>query len=592
MADGERSALGLSVGATNLAAVTADRVITRKPVLTLFSQRSPEVGVPSENPRLNEPGLVITDFVDRLGDPAGIVASDGSMHRSETLVADGLRALAYTATDGWALPAAVAVSYPAHWQPRAVNALQVALSRLSEWSGRQPLLLPDFAATMSALQSNPGIPSRGIIAVCDFGGSGTSLTLVDAAKGGQPVAPTVRHAEFSGNLIDQVLLTHVLAELASAGSFDASATSAIGSLNQLRVACRRVKEELSSAAVATLTADVPGFRGDIQITRTEFDGAIRQSLDEIGVVVRETLQRNGIKSADLVAVVSVGGGANTPAVTTTLSRDLRVPVITTPRPQLTAAIGAALRAAHGAANNGETASAPTIAGAGLPAGITAKIEAVPESKLAPPLAWSEVAADGDDSDIGPIRAGEYPEPGSDAAVPSGWSQPTFGRDSRPHNSTPAAEAWYRRPAVLIVGTALVVLAIGAAIMIALRHVPGSAPGTPAPSVSTSPSSSAPTGQSLAPSDATDTRAPANSSPTSTEPDTVTPPSTTTQTVTTATQAPTTTASLPTTTTPAPTTTQVPESPVVPPIPRIPGIPRFLPQPEPGTRPDRHTVDEH
>ena len=62
MADGAESALGLSIGATNLAAVTADRAVTRKPVLTLYDQRSPEVGVPAENPKLNEPGLVITDL--------------------------------------------------------------------------------------------------------------------------------------------------------------------------------------------------------------------------------------------------------------------------------------------------------------------------------------------------------------------------------------------------------------------------------------------------------------------------------------------------------------------------------------------------
>jgi hypothetical protein len=86
------AALGLSVGATNLAAVTVDDALTRKPVLTLYRQRLPEVGVPSENPRLDEPGLVITDFVDRVG--VEVVAADGSMHRSEALLADALRALA------------------------------------------------------------------------------------------------------------------------------------------------------------------------------------------------------------------------------------------------------------------------------------------------------------------------------------------------------------------------------------------------------------------------------------------------------------------------------------------------------------------
>ena len=53
MTDVARLALGLSVGATNLAAVTADRAVTRKPVLTQYRQRPPEVGLPSENPKLN-----------------------------------------------------------------------------------------------------------------------------------------------------------------------------------------------------------------------------------------------------------------------------------------------------------------------------------------------------------------------------------------------------------------------------------------------------------------------------------------------------------------------------------------------------------
>jgi len=82
----------LSISSTNLAAVSADDAIIRKPVLTLFRQRPPEVGVPSENPKLDEPGFVITDFVDRVGDPVAIEAADGSAHRSEALAADALRA--------------------------------------------------------------------------------------------------------------------------------------------------------------------------------------------------------------------------------------------------------------------------------------------------------------------------------------------------------------------------------------------------------------------------------------------------------------------------------------------------------------------
>src|ERR1700676_3866578 len=92
-------AVGLSVGATNMgAAELGGGAVTRQSVLTLYRHRPPEVGVPSENPNLNEPGLVVTGFVDRVGDPVGLVAVDGSTHRGEVLVADALRALAYPGT--------------------------------------------------------------------------------------------------------------------------------------------------------------------------------------------------------------------------------------------------------------------------------------------------------------------------------------------------------------------------------------------------------------------------------------------------------------------------------------------------------------
>ncbi len=557
------------MGATNLAAVTAERAVTRRPVLTLYRQRPPEVGVPSENPMLNEPGLVITDFIERVGDPDGIVAADGTTHRSETLVADALRALSYTTTDGRPLPDAVAVTHPAHWGLAAVEALRLALSRVSEWSDGRLTLLPDSVAALIALQANPGIPHPGIVAVCDFGGTGTTLALVDAANGYQEVAPAVRHGEFSGDLIDQALLTHVVTDLSSAGSFDAAATSAIGSLAGLRSACRGAKEQLSSTIATTLTADVPGYRGDIRVTRAELDDAIRQPLDGFMAVVHETLQRNGIRAEDLVAIASVGGGASIPTLTTTLSEQLGAPIITAPRPHLTAAIGAALRAERGPAV-GETALAPTAAGSVADATTVSDLAVEPRS--APVLAWSE--AD-DDSGIMPIRPGEYPEEGGSAGLTAAPPQ-VFDRGAQPAVAGAVADAWYRRPAVVMVGTALMVLAVGAVVMITLRHTSGSAPTTPAPSVSTAP---APSG-----SDTTNTQAPATSTPSSTQSDTGTPSSTTTEaptTTTTTSEAPTTTSSsAPPTTTQAPTTTQGPER---RPFRDFPRGPRFFPQPEPGYR---------
>ena len=168
-------------------------------------------------PGLDEPGLVITDFVDRVGDPIGIVAADGSVHRSENLLADGLRAAGLRCDRRATSPAREPRGdlSRALGDPTAVEGVSApALSRSRpEWSNpaRPITLIPDAAATLSAVRANPGIPARGTVAVCDFGGSGTSITLMDAGGDYQALAPTVRHRDFSGDRIDQALLTAVMA---------------------------------------------------------------------------------------------------------------------------------------------------------------------------------------------------------------------------------------------------------------------------------------------------------------------------------------------------------------------------------------------
>src|SRR5690242_19387222 len=144
MADG----IGLSVGATNLTAVVVGRTaVTRSPVLTLYPHRPSDVGVPSENPNLREPGLILTDFVDRVGDPVGILAPDGSSQRGEMLVADALGALLHTVTRGGPATDPVAISHPAHWRPNQVAALRSALDSVAEFQGpASPTVLSDAPA--------------------------------------------------------------------------------------------------------------------------------------------------------------------------------------------------------------------------------------------------------------------------------------------------------------------------------------------------------------------------------------------------------------------------------------------------------------
>ncbi|OBH59644.1 molecular chaperone [Mycobacterium mantenii] len=563
MANGVGTALGLSIGATNLAAVTANNAITRKPVLTLYPDRAAEIGIPAENPRLQGPGVVITGFVNRVGDPRGVVAVDGSVHRSEVLIADSLRALAYAATGGRALPDNVAVTYPAHWESHAVEALGAALSEIPEWSrrARPILLIPDAAATLLAVRTSPGIPPRGTVAICDFGGSGTSITLMHADGDYRALAPTVRHREISGDLMDQTLLSVVIANMPTTGAFP-SGTAAIGSLSRLRSACRVAKEQLSASTTATLTDGLTGTRGEIPLTRHELDDAIRPSLTSVLAALDDTLACNGIR--DLVAVVSTGGGANLPAVTTALSHHFRVPVATTPSPQLTAAVGAALRVAHGPGDAGATLSAP-VAPATAPVApatgtgrapvrsdprpeATATAQAPPAEPTQAELAraWS---ATGRNSRINAVGATGDPTPDAGSVSATDAAPETSKRKglfSRRH----------LLPAAAVVITVAAVLLVGTAVAIGLSSQNKSAT-TPAPALSTRPPAPPP-----APNSAT--AAPAPPPPDVPVPSTsdTTPPAET---------------ETPMTTTPkatpqaAPPAAAAPHRVAAPPIPPIPGV---------------------
>jgi hypothetical protein len=482
--------VGLSVGATNLTAVVVDRAaVTRSPVLTLYPHRPSEVGVPSENPNLTERGLIITDFVDRVGDPVGIVASDGSTHRADALLADALRAMLFAAGRGRPPAGPVAVTHPAHWRPTAVEALRNALAAVPEFQGPKPApVVSDAAAALTALQNDPGVPSRGVIALCDFGGTGTSITLVDAANGFQPIGDTVRDTDFSGDLIDQALLTHVINDLSAAGTIDLSGTSAIGSLTRLRGQCRGAKERLSTAAVTSLAVELPGHRTDVRLTRNELDDAIRQPLTDFVGVVQEAVDRSAIRPADLVAVASVGGGARMPIITTTLSEHFRVPVITTANPELTAAIGGGLAAVRGTVEEGVTSMATAAPAAAAAAVATAMApEAQPEdmgSSTFQALAWSE--AD-DIPDLAPTDPYDYAGEADTSGVDD--ARPPMQFDHEPWEEQAVAPLpWYRRPAVVAgVGLVALLAALTAAVLFVLRD-----DSTPTPASTTAPATTTPT----------------------------------------------------------------------------------------------------
>ncbi|HZQ33773.1 MAG TPA: Hsp70 family protein, partial [Mycobacterium sp.] len=469
--------VGLSIGMTNLvAARVGDPPVTRRAVLTLYPNRPAEVGVPSENPNLTEPGLVLSGFVERVGDPVPLVAPDGSSHRAELLLVEALDSMT-NAVAGGRTPTELAIAVPAHWGPAVLGTLRAALRTKPNLSpgGVPAQLVPDAAAALAALKTSPGLPDSGIVALLDFGGSGTSLTLADAATDFHPIDETLRYADFSGAQVDQALLTHVLADINRSSGTDTAGTTAVGALARLREQCRLAKERLSADTATELFADLPGFRSDVRVTRPELENLIAGPLAGVISALEELLQRNRIPVASLSAVATVGGGAAIPLITQRLSEHLRVPVVTTPQPALNIAAGAALMGALGPAPDAATGLAPaadtptgmaTAAWAAGAAGAAATESAADGAASATfrALAWSQ---DQEGNEPVPYAGPDY-DPGATSARP----QVEFMAPEEP----PVAEAplpWYRRPALIFAAAVVAVLLLTGGLVWTLTSGSGS-----------------------------------------------------------------------------------------------------------------------
>lgn len=549
--------LGLSVGTVNLvAAGTGRQPVSRRSVLTLLDRRPPEIGATEPIPAPGEHGMVMHGFVERVGDPTPLIAPDGSAHRAEDLLADALDAIAGVAGHG----TPVWIAIPADWDAIRREALRTALMSKPGLTqrGGPPVLITDAEAAITALRSQPGLlPTSGVVALCDFGGSGTGITLVDASANMRVLTKTVRYQDFSGNQLDQDILNHALTRLGSSATAQPGETTAVESLTRLRDACRAAKERLSEQAETVIPVDLAGFSGDVPLTRGDLDNLVSSPLAGLARAIADILAQNTIPSSRLAAVAIVGGGANIAAVGTQLSQRLRVPVVTAPQPGFCAASGALTLAEQQSSTGriGSTWDAPTSMSttAWAPPGSAAGSESAAFGELA----WSQ-----EDSRAGepvPYSGADYT--GSGADYTGGTALPADSGAGAPDQPGPVP--WYKRPVVLFgLAAALALAATGG---LAFTLTGSNKPAGQTTSVSTPAQPSATDSQPPASPDTDASTAPDNSAPASEAttsppaPDTTTPEPATTQPTTpppTTTAAPSTTQ--PTTSAP-PTTSEQPPS---------------------------------
>src|ERR1700743_3747978 len=197
--------LGLSIGTTNLVAASSERSpVARRAGLTLFSACAPKTGLPAENPNLTEPGTLMSGFVERVGDSVALVSGDGSAHDPDLLLVEALDAMVVTAGAD-AATSEISIAVPAYWKPGTVQTLRNGLRTHLGFvrSGMAPRLASDAIAALTAANAELCLAATGTVGLIDFGGSGTSATLLSLAGDFKPVTPPKRYADFSAAEIDQ-----------------------------------------------------------------------------------------------------------------------------------------------------------------------------------------------------------------------------------------------------------------------------------------------------------------------------------------------------------------------------------------------------
>lgn len=484
--------LGLSIGTTNLvAARVGDPPLVRRAVLSLFRDRAPQIGLPDEAATT---AVTLTGFVERVGDPVPMVAPDGTSYHADQLVVEALDAL-IEALGGEPPRGQLAISVPAHWDTATLRAMRAAMRSNPSLApnGVPARLVSDAVAALTALHANPGLPATGTAALLDFGGGGTSITLAAADSSFEPIE-TVRYTEFSGDGVDQALLTHVLTRVGGPGGADTAGTAAVSSLENLRESCCAAKEHLSEAESATVPVDIPSHHGAIEVTRAELSDLLAEPLAGVLDELDDLLRRNNIAWQNVSSVVAVGGGARIPMVSTRLAEHVAArgaagTLVTTPQPALDAAVGAALFAVYGADADAQTGMAPAALLDGGAATVPARLTGLdlPADTAAdrvvkatgPSLAWSEDSGGGD---LLPYTGDDVFGDTTTTRAIAQYVAPAAPAVAEP------SKAWQRLPLIVFGAATLAAIAAVGGVTIALTgdRKPVAPPTTAPPSVSESP----------------------------------------------------------------------------------------------------------
>jgi Ethanolamine utilization protein EutJ (predicted chaperonin) len=369
-------------------------------------------------------------------------------------------------------PSEVVCTYPASWGT-ARREVVVEASRLAGLGKIRLVDEPSAAAALFATRAR--VPMGACLVVYDLGAGTFDASVVRRTVSGFEVVATEGLADAGGLDIDAAIVNYLGSVCASRDPeawerLCAPRTSAdTRSRLRLWTDVRAAKEMLSRASQAYV--NIPLLETDVALGRDELERLARPVLDRT-VAITELLIRGAGLDPAAVGIFLVGGGSRMPLVANVLHRATGVPPTVVEQPDLIVAQGCLLLGAAGTGQSIPTAGVPTSPGIPNMAGPTMAGPATAGPATAGPATVrvdppARVAAF-TGVDTPPVRAPEMPVsrprpswiPADQAAMAqSGIGYPRTSRlDASQPGPTPRGSAARRRPALLAIVAAVVVLA--------------------------------------------------------------------------------------------------------------------------------------
>ncbi|MDH6280535.1 Hsp70 family protein [Prescottella agglutinans] len=349
--------LGIAVGTANSrAAVLSDSgSATGEPAFVATSRPSvlhvsPDGSVAFADSSSDPAGTPVAGFVERVGDPVGLLDDAGCVHLGDDLFVAAVAELIDAAPG----TGAVTVTHPTAWSSYTVHALESALDR----AGLQAaLVVPEATACVRWLESSRDLQGDGVAVVYDLGASSLDVTVVRVGVEPSILGKPIRSEDFGGAHFDHQVTRYVLDTVSEkTGELDPFDTATTTALADLRRNCAAAKESLSTDTETVIPVALPGYVTDVRLVRSELEDLIRPALVNSLELVREALRSAEIEVSDVGCVLLAGGGGAIPLVAELVSSELGLTVVAAPNPALTAALGAA----HLAVDEPASAAATTV----------------------------------------------------------------------------------------------------------------------------------------------------------------------------------------------------------------------------------------